>query len=364
MERREFLASVGGLAANAAAVTGTPVAAAVKSTSGGPPRKVIAGTVMQPFWGKHPGLENRLDQLAGIVDRMAEHSRRQYGRGLDLAVLPENCVTGELGNDAWESAVPLAGPLQDVLARKAREHRCYIVVGTYLMESKEKKSLSNAAILFGRQGDVMGIYRKVHLVVSLDNRTMEAGASPGRELPVFHCDFGRLGIQICYDIEFDDGWKELARQGAELIAWPTQSPQTARPAFRALDQRCYIVSSTWRNNASIFEPTGRIAAQIKPPDSVLVHELDLSYAILPWSTNLRNGEALRKKYGERVGFRYYEDEDRGIFWSNDPKTTIGEMVRSLGLIEIEDYLGRVRNFYRQGDGHRLSSALNLGDACT
>ena len=88
--------------------------------------------------------------------------------------------------------------------------------------------------------------------------------------------------------------------------------------------------STWRHNASIFEPTGKIAAQITPPESILVHELDLSYAILPWSSKLRNGEALRKAYGEKLGFRYYEDEDCGIFWSNDPKVTVGEMVRSMG----------------------------------
>ena len=32
-----------------------------RSTSDQPPRKVVVGTVMQPFWGKHPGLQNRLD---------------------------------------------------------------------------------------------------------------------------------------------------------------------------------------------------------------------------------------------------------------------------------------------------------------
>ncbi len=54
---------------------------------------------------------------------------------------------------------------------------------------------------------------------------MEGGTTPGKNLPVFDCDFGKLAIQICYDMEFDRGWQELARQGAELIAWPTQSPR-------------------------------------------------------------------------------------------------------------------------------------------
>jgi apolipoprotein N-acyltransferase len=221
------------------------------------------------------------------------------------------------------------------------------VVPTYLLDSPEKKLCSNAAILVGRKGEVVGIYRKVHLVVSLEHGTMEGGATPGDALPVFQCDFGKLGIQICYDMNFADGWAQLARRGAELIAWPSQSPQTSQPAFRARQQRCYIVSSTWRHNASIFEPTGKIAAQITPPQRILVEELDLSYAILPWSSKLGNGAALKQAYGDKVGFHYYEDEDLGIFWSNDPGITVGEMVRSIGVLEIEEEMARVREFYRK-----------------
>jgi hypothetical protein len=114
-----------------------------------------------------------------------------------------------------------------------------------------------------------------------------------------------------------------------------------------LQHRIYIVSSTWRNNASVFEPTGKITAQARPPEHILVEELDLSYAILPWSSELQNGEALRKKYGTRVGFRYYEDEDCGLFWSNDPSLTIGQMARSIGVREAEDELQRIRQLYHK-----------------
>jgi len=347
MHRRRFLATLSTLAA----LDALPVPAAnnggkVRTTSNTPPRKVIVGTAMQSFWGQYPGLRSRLDQLTGIVDQMAAQAQREYGRGLDLAILPETAITGEAGSNALDSSVPFDGEIKDAFTQKAREHCCYIVVPTYLLDSREKKLCSNAAILVGRKGEVVGTYRKIHLVVSLERKTMENGTTPGAALPVFDCDFGKLGIQICYDMDFEGGWAELARRGAELIAWPTQSPQTSQPAARARNHRCYIVSSTWRHNASIFEPTGKIAAQIKPPQSILVHELDLSYALLPWSAKLRNGEALRKAYGDKVGFHYYEDEDCGIFWSNDPKTTIGEIVRSVGLLELEEEMARVKQFYR------------------
>jgi len=336
----------------------------VKSTSDQPPRKVIVGTVMQPFWGKHPGLQKRLDQLTGIVDRMQAQSEKKYGRGLDLAVLPEMALTGE-GERVGEVAdwsFPLEGAVKETFAREARKYHCYVVVPTYLLEDRAEKRCSNAAILFDRRGEVVGIYRKVHLVVDADSGSMEHGSTPGKEEPVFNCDFGKLGIQICYDMDFDYGWRELAREGAELIVWPTQSPQTSQPAARAKANRCYIVSSTWRNNASVFEPTGKIVSQVKwpvsekraevgnltpPEDNILIQEIDLSYAILPWSSTLKNGEALKKAYADKVGYRYYEDEDCGMFWSNDPHMTIRHILRSMGLMEEPEEFQRAEGFYHK-----------------
>ncbi len=333
-----------------------------KSTSDQPPRKVIVGTVMQPFWGKHPGLVKRLEQLTEIVDRMQAQSQKQYGRGFDLAILPEMAITGEgeSGGNVAEWSYPLEGPVQQTFARKARQHRGYIVVPLYLLEDKSTKLCTNAAVFFGRQGETVGIYRKVHLVVDSHTGLMEQGATPGKEEPVFACDFGKLGIQICYDMDFNYGWKELARQGAEIVTWPTQSPQTTRPVPRAIEGRCYIVSSTWRHNASIFEPTGKIVSQIRwqpgmgdpgeigdrlLENNILVQELDLSYAIVPWSRALKNGELLTKSFWDKVGFRYYEDEDRGIFWSNDQNMTIRQMLRSLNLAEEREELQHARERY-------------------
>jgi predicted amidohydrolase len=350
MKKRDLGLRIWGLAVCAMAVIAAVLSAQtalaaelnVRAAADAPPRKVIVGTSMQAFWGKYPGLTKRLEELAGLVDQMATEAQRKYGRGLDLAVLPETAVTGESSSNVMADAVPLEGSLQDVFAKKARDHHCYIVVPTYLLEDKDKKLCSNAAILFGRKGEVVGVYRKIHLAVHTGSDSLEGGTTPGKEAAVFSCDFGKLGMQICFDIEYDYGWSELASKGAEVVAWPTQSPQTVRPAARAMENRYYIVSSTWRNNAAVFEPTGRIAAQIREPEHVLVEQIDLSYAILPWSPQLHNGAALREKYGEKVGYHYYEEEDRGLFWSNDPRTTVGAMMRSLGLSEQFVELRRIR----------------------
>jgi predicted amidohydrolase len=335
-----------------------------RSTSNQPPRKVIVGTVMQRFWGTYPGLDKRLAQLTEIVDQLQELSQKQYGRGLDVAILPETAVTGEVGptGKVADSSYPLEGPVNEAFAQAARRHHCYIVATLYLQEEKPAKLYSNAAVLYGRQGEVVGMYGKVHPVVDLETGLMEHGVAAGKEEPVFACDFGKLGLQICYDINFDYGWEELWRKGAELVAWPTQSPGTTTPSCRAMRHGYYIVSSTWRNNASVFDPTGKIVAQIKEgPDAgpdgtqgepsaatnILVQEIDLSYGILPWSPTLKNGKAFTQAFGDKVGFRYYEDDDRGIFWSNDPNQTVGQMIRSLRLTEEKESMQPVVQYYRK-----------------
>jgi predicted amidohydrolase len=306
-----------------------------------PSRKVVIGTAMYNMWHEYPGAEARLNRLAAFVDEMAAKARQQYQAGLDLAVLPECAGSGETGDDPAAHSLPLAGPLLEIMGSAARRNHTYIVVPTNLAEDPARRLYTNAAVLLDRQGQVVGIYRKVHLVAGVGRDDLEGGLAPGRDFPVFDCDFGKLGAQICFDMEFDDGWAALARKGAEIVVWPSQSPQLVTPRGRASRYHYYIVSSTWRNNASVFDPVGDIIAQTKTePASVLVTQVDLSYAILGWQSKLANGAAFTEKYGTAAGFRYSESEDRGIFWSNDPKIPVMQMVRTLGLETLSEELAR------------------------
>ncbi len=304
------------------------------------PRKVVVGTMMHAMWGEYPGLESRLETLVGFIDRMAADARSRYDVGLDLAVLPESAVTGETLNDPGATSFPLEGKVLEAMGGAARAHDTYVIVPMTLAEDPENGIYTNSNIVLDRSGNVVGNYRKVHLVADQQGGTLEGGLMPGKSFPVLACDFGKIGIQVCFDMVFDDGWEALARKGAEIVAWPSQSPQTIQPRWRARQNHYYIVSSTWRNNASIFDPTGDIIAQTTEPSSVLVEQIDLSYALIDWQPKLRNGEALRERYGEAVGFRYSEAEDGGIFWSNDPDMPIMRMVRELGLELRADSLAR------------------------
>lgn len=315
-----------------------------KTVTGEPgPRKVIVGTSMYNMFHKYPGLDKRLEELGDFVDQMARRAAKKYPGGrLDIAALPEVAVNGNAKGSASKISVPLEGPVLEAMGAKARQHGCYVVVPLYLVDDREKGLYSNAAVLLDREGKVAGIYRKVFPVASRDKEILEGGVMPGEDFPVFDCDFGRVGIQICYDMAFDEGWDVLGRKGAELVIWTTQSPGQIRPAFRARRHNYFVLTSTWRNNASLLDPTGHRIREIRGPDGVFVEQIDLEYVLLKWQPALRNGRAFDEEYGDRAGYRYSEAEDGGIFWSNDPETPIKQMVRELGLTMPRDSIERAR----------------------
>jgi predicted amidohydrolase len=306
----------------------------------GLPRKVLLGTVISGYGVFSQPLEKRLQRMDELIEAMAARARGDYpAKRLDLAVLPETFLTRP-GDSLAKQAVRLEEVLPRIAAC-ARRQGCYLIVPLLLQETAPPLRISNAAVLVDREGNVVGIYRKVHPVAPQGSDVVENGTTPGREFPVFECDFGRVGIQICFDLLYADGWEALARQGAEIVALPSASPETVHPSLYALQHRYYIVSAAPRDHAAVYSPLGVIEAEVTKED-VLVHQIDLSYALLHWEAVLEEGEGLRRKFGDKVGFHYYRPEDAGIFWSNDPGAPIAQMIASLGLSESDANVERVR----------------------
>lgn len=326
-----------------------------RSRADTPPRKVVVATFMTKLAGTPA---ERAAKADGLIDSAAKQAaQRTPGRGLDLVVLPEYALQADAGATAPTRAVGLDDAAFRALAAKARELRTWLIVPMILREAGLDGVATNAAVLVNREGRVAGIYRKVHPVA--DGRgVLEGGVTPGNDFPVFECDFGRLGILICYDMSYPETWAAMAAGGAEIVALPSASPQTVRPAAVALQHRFYVVTSTPRDNASIFDPIGMTMAQTTQ-DPVLVHEIDLAYATLHWTAALEDGRALRRRFGDRVGYTYSSREDTGVFWSNDPTLSIGAMIRELNLREMPAALEFSR---RQQDAARRPDAFKAGTA--
>jgi predicted amidohydrolase len=113
-------------------------------------------------------------------------------------------------------AEPANGPALAQVAAIARGRGIALVLG--YPERAESDEIYNAVRLIGRDGRSLANYRKCHLFGDLDRGMFRAGAGPS---PVVELDGIRVGLLICYDVEFPESVRLLALAGADLVVVPT-----------------------------------------------------------------------------------------------------------------------------------------------
>ena len=205
------------------------------------------------------------DQFVPVIE--------QAGKlGCDILLLGETITLPARGNTpTMEKAEPVPGPITELFGGLARKYRMYIIAG--LLEN-EHGVLYNTAVLIDRQGRVAGKYRKVTLPLE----DLEAGVTPGDNYPVFDTNFGRIGIVICYDIQFTEPCRALALQGAEIIFCPNWgSPFPVKG--RAIENQVYIATSGYDIPTDIVDPEGKVIARADERHGVALAEIDLNRGI-------------------------------------------------------------------------------------
>ncbi|MHB1235435.1 MAG: nitrilase-related carbon-nitrogen hydrolase [Microbacteriaceae bacterium] len=172
-------------------------------------------------------------QLAPVISDAAQSRRRirvavleAAGQGANIVVLPELANCGYLFADAEElgnAAEPLSGPTVREWAALASEHRLVIVGG---LAERADDGVFNTAVLIDGSG-LRAAYRKAHLW----NTEKTCGFTPGSQRPpVVDTVYGRIGMMVCYDLEFPEWVRLVALDGAELLCAPTNWPLHPRPA--------------------------------------------------------------------------------------------------------------------------------------
>jgi predicted amidohydrolase len=193
----------------------------------------------------------------------------------DLIVLPETLTHTRTQKTYVECAEPIPGPATDYFGELAKKHNCYIVAG---LVERDRHLVYNVAILLGPDGKVAGKYRKV----ALPRSEIEAGIAPGKDYPIFNTRFGKLGMMVCYDGFFPEVARQLAFNGAEVIAFPVAGCNPALVGARACENHVYIVSSTYTDISrqwmitGIFDHEGKTLTRADKWGTVVVAEVDLA----------------------------------------------------------------------------------------
>ncbi|MBB3664738.1 putative amidohydrolase [Prauserella sediminis] len=155
--------------------------------------------------------------------RVVEWIARARACGADLAVLPELATSGYVFADEAE-AQAAAMPADDATLAAWADAAGETTVVVGFCELGGDGGLYNSAAVLD-DGRVRAVYRKTHLW-DRERLVFRPGEEPA---PVVDVSAGRIGVLICYDLEFPEMPRSLALRGAELLVAPVNWPVVPRP---------------------------------------------------------------------------------------------------------------------------------------
>jgi predicted amidohydrolase len=209
----------------------------------------------------------------------------------DLYIFGEYFLTGDRCKDEFRDlAEPLNGPSIQRLKKIAKDKHCYVVFGMPLKDDKVNGLIYNAAVLLHPDGRVEA-YKKWFLPTAgpFEEKIF---FDQGEELPVFTTTFGKIGLLICYDLNFPELAKALSLQGADLLICISASPSTTRKYFetllpaRALENTVFFTYVNLAGNqedlvywagSQVYDPVGNLL--IKAPyfkESIITCDIALN----------------------------------------------------------------------------------------
>ena len=173
-------------------------------------------------------------QLAPVVGRLSDNQdaattaiAAAIRAGADIVVLPELATSGyvfESVEEARSVAIRADSELFGDWAKLASERAGTVVVAGFA-ELGTDGVLYNSAAVVDASG-LLGVYRKVHLW-DQEKRFFQPGAAAPLVVDTVH---GRVGVMICYDLEFPEWTRLAALSGVDILAVPTNWPLVDRPA--------------------------------------------------------------------------------------------------------------------------------------
>ncbi|MCX7805758.1 MAG: carbon-nitrogen hydrolase family protein [Planctomycetota bacterium] len=304
------------------------------------PRRIRVATMAIKGGGRGSVEANRAMVMETLDQMCAERP--------DIACLPEAFTTiGMYESLAREGAIRYAetvpGPTTDEAAKRAREHRAYVVCPILRRDGDRP---FNSAVILDRNGQVAGIYDKMHPVTTAYRRTarLDGGVIPGSSAPVFELDFGKVGVQICFDAGFPEGWQALADCGAELVFWCSAYDGGFHLRALAFMHQYYIVSAVHEGRAAIIDPLGIVLDRTGWLPWT-ARSVDLDFRVCHFDWHEKRVRELKKKYGPGITIRTLDDEGLFLVESNLNDVPLSKMLEEFPLESWRDYHRRHLKVY-------------------
>jgi predicted amidohydrolase len=190
-------------------------------------------------------------QVEANLQRLEAAAARARAAGAHVLLTPEMFLTGySIGAEAVQAlAQPRDGGYAQAVTRIAVTHQIAIVWG--YPEREADGALFNAAQWTSAQGTAVLHYRKTHLYGALDRAQFSAGMVNADISQLATLHGWRVGLLICYDVEFPENTRRLALAGADCVLVPTANmdrydfvPRTLVPA-RAFENQMVLAYANY-----------------------------------------------------------------------------------------------------------------------
>lgn len=327
MNRRQVLGAVGA----AAGIFALPKDAAAAPQAPKSQVRVAAVSYAPPFHDHRAAGVN----LQALRDMTAQVARERP----DFVCYPEACTCVARGFEKGIETAPELDPYVAEVGKIAREFKM-AVIAPFLERSQGR--VYNSVPIVDRQGKLVLVYRKNYPTIT----ELQAGISPGRDVPVAECDGIRVGAAVCFDANFDHIAADLERQRARLVFWPSMYWGGQLLQHWAL-RYGFAIAVAYVAESAVIDMNGRYLAR-QGSDTLQVRQRHLP----PWAAvdvhinrelfhlddNQAKFPAIRDKYGPDVEIEVWEPEGFFLMASRRPDLTVEAVAAEFGLETLRDYL--------------------------
>ena len=185
------------------------------------------------------------ESMIGLHERYAREAAAQGAQVIGFQEVfnaPYFCQVQEPEHYRWAEAVP-DGPTVVRMQALARELNLVMVVPVY--EEEQPGVYYNTAAVIDADGSYLGKYRKHH-IPQVKGFWEKYYFKPGNlGWPVFDTAVGRVGVYICYDRHFPEGWRALGLAGAEIVYNPSATSRGLSAYLWQLEQPAAAVANEY-----------------------------------------------------------------------------------------------------------------------
>jgi beta-ureidopropionase len=259
------------------------------SASHEPENEVVRAALVQSKW---TGDKDSMIEANVTLARLAADQGAQVLCFQELFYGPYFCQVQDPQYFAYTEYIP--GPTTELMQQLAKETHMVLVVPIY--EVEQEGVFYNTAVVIDADGTYLGKYRKHH-IPQVQGFWEKYYFRPGNlGYPVFQTAVGPIGVYICYDRHFPEGWRALGLSGARIVFNPSATSRGLSAYLWNLEQPAAAVANEYfvgainrvgveelgDNNfygSSYFvSPRGQMIGEAgsDSEDEVIVRDLDMS----------------------------------------------------------------------------------------